>query len=143
MSELACRVPKHGGLYAYIREGFGSWLAFLLAYKEVLFDNPSGLAVKSLTFSRYFVKTFDLCGTPQTLVSLVAVTLIGETYSLLLIIILIIVILLIINKHHHWCCMLLTSSSSSSVSFTFSILFLSFNMSISIMVIITRHGDNL
>ncbi|XP_025114855.1 b(0,+)-type amino acid transporter 1-like isoform X2 [Pomacea canaliculata] len=76
VSELACRVPKHGGLYAYIREGFGSWLAFLLAYKEVLFDNPSGLAVKSLTFSRYFVKTFDLCGTPQTLVSLVAVTLI-------------------------------------------------------------------
>lgn len=74
VAELACRVPKHGGTYAYLREGIGDWLAFLFTWNHVIIAAPAGLAVRSLTFARYLLAMVPhTCGEPQLLVSLIAV----------------------------------------------------------------------
>ncbi|KAL8598646.1 hypothetical protein ACOMHN_013529 [Nucella lapillus] len=75
-AELACRVPKHGCRYAYLKEAFGSWLAFVYTWTSILLLTPSALAVVCLTFSRYFMTMVRMCGTPELPVTLVAVTLI-------------------------------------------------------------------
>nr|KAG5712974.1 hypothetical protein BaRGS_021768 [Batillaria attramentaria] len=76
VAELACRAPHHGGFYAYLRLGFGNWMGFVYTWKAILFDYPSSLAVKSLTFSRYLVSVLNFCGTPELPVQMIAITLI-------------------------------------------------------------------
>ncbi|XP_076462472.1 Y+L amino acid transporter 2-like [Babylonia areolata] len=80
VAELACRVPRHGGSYTYLKEAFGSWLAFVYAWTHILIISPSSLAVKCLTFSRYLVTMLPPCGLPPLAVSVTAVTLIVTLY---------------------------------------------------------------
>ena len=77
MAELSCRVPQNGAIYAYLREGIGPWVGFIYTWFFILITAPSSLAVKSLTFSRYFISMVKLCGIPEMSVQVTAVTLIG------------------------------------------------------------------
>lgn len=75
-------MPKHGGQYAYLKEGLGSWVGFLFTFKLILLDFPAGIAVQAMTFSEYLVNSVQLCGTPGPLVTVTSVTLIGEDLCL-------------------------------------------------------------
>jgi APA family basic amino acid/polyamine antiporter len=52
-SELGAMYPRAGGQYAYLKEAFGPFPAFLFAWVTFLVINGSGIAALSLTFAKY------------------------------------------------------------------------------------------
>ncbi len=58
-SELAERLPRVGGQYAYIREAYNPLFAFLYGWVLLLVIQTGGMAAVTVTFSRYFL---DLSG---------------------------------------------------------------------------------
>jgi APA family basic amino acid/polyamine antiporter len=71
-AELAERVPRVGGQYAYIREAYNPLLAFLYGWVLLLVIQTGGMAAVTVTFSRYFL---DLSGwkLPEAGVAVVAI----------------------------------------------------------------------
>ena len=71
-AELAERVPRVGGQYAYIREAYNPLLAFLYGWVLLLVIQTGGMAAVTVTFSRYFL---DLSGwkLPEAAVATVAI----------------------------------------------------------------------
>src|SRR5204863_3531343 len=55
-SELAARLPKVGGQYAYIREAYHPLLAFLYGWVLLLVTQTGGMAAVTVTFARYFLE---------------------------------------------------------------------------------------
>src|SRR5437762_1658129 len=55
-SELAERLPKVGGQYAYIREAYHPLLAFLYGWTLLLVTQTGGMAAVTVTFARYFLE---------------------------------------------------------------------------------------
>jgi len=53
-AELANRMPKVGGQYAYIREAYDSLLGFLYGWVSILVINAGGTAAVAVTFGKYF-----------------------------------------------------------------------------------------
>jgi len=53
-AELANRVPKVGGQYAYIREAYAPLLGFLYGWVSILVINAGGTAAVAVTFGKYF-----------------------------------------------------------------------------------------
>jgi APA family basic amino acid/polyamine antiporter len=53
-AELANRMPKVGGQYAYIREAYDSRLGFLYGWVSILVINAGGTAAVAVTFGKYF-----------------------------------------------------------------------------------------
>ena len=53
-AELANRMPKVGGQYAYIREAYDSLLGFLYGWVSLLVINAGGTAAVAVTFGKYF-----------------------------------------------------------------------------------------
>jgi APA family basic amino acid/polyamine antiporter len=51
--ELAARVPRVGGGYAYLREGFGAFPAFLYAWALLLMVATGAIAAVAFTFASY------------------------------------------------------------------------------------------
>src|SRR5215831_14854615 len=51
--ELAARIPKVGGGYAYLREGFGAFPAFLYAWALLLMIATGAIAAVAFTFASY------------------------------------------------------------------------------------------
>jgi APA family basic amino acid/polyamine antiporter len=58
-AELAERLPRVGGQYAYIREAYNPLLAFLYGWVLLLVIQTGGMAAVTVTFSRYLI---DLSG---------------------------------------------------------------------------------
>lgn len=56
LAELAGAIPKTGGMYAYIREGWGRLPAFLFGWTELLLVRAAALGAISITFAEYFVR---------------------------------------------------------------------------------------
>ncbi len=56
LAELAGALPKTGGMYVYIREGWGRLPAFLFGWSELLLIRAAALGAISITFSEYFVR---------------------------------------------------------------------------------------
>jgi amino acid transporter len=56
LAELAGALPKTGGMYAYIREGWGRLPAFLFGWTELLLVRAAALGAISITFAEYFVR---------------------------------------------------------------------------------------
>lgn len=52
-AELAARMPKVGGQYAYIREAFHPLLGFLYGWVSLLVINAGGMAAVAVTFAKY------------------------------------------------------------------------------------------
>lgn len=81
-AELAERMPKVGGQYAYLREGFHPVVGFLYGWALLLVINAGGTAAVAVTFGRYAV---ELTGVPLeektvavlTLLALAAVNCLG------------------------------------------------------------------
>jgi APA family basic amino acid/polyamine antiporter len=73
-AELAERLPRVGGQYAYLRDAYNPLLAFLYGWVLLLVIQSGGMAVVAVTFARYFS---ELTGTalPDWFIAIVALAL--------------------------------------------------------------------
>jgi basic amino acid/polyamine antiporter, APA family len=55
-AELAARMPRVGGQYAYLREAFHPAVAFLYGWVLLLVIQTGGMAAVAVTFARYFTE---------------------------------------------------------------------------------------
>ena len=56
-AELAAMYPRSGGLYVYVREGFGRLPAFLLGWTELLVIRASALGAIATVFAEYLLRS--------------------------------------------------------------------------------------
>ena len=56
LAELAGALPKTGGHYVYIREGWGKLPAFLYGWSELIIIRAAALGAISLTFAEYLIR---------------------------------------------------------------------------------------
>ncbi|HEX9394474.1 MAG TPA: amino acid permease, partial [Gemmatimonadales bacterium] len=56
-SELAALYPRSGGVYVYIREGFGRLPAFLFGWTELLLIRASALGAIATPFAEYLLRS--------------------------------------------------------------------------------------
>jgi APA family basic amino acid/polyamine antiporter len=54
-AELAARCPDVGGQYAYLREAYHPWVAFIYGWALLLVTQTGGMAAVAVTFARYFL----------------------------------------------------------------------------------------
>jgi amino acid transporter len=72
-AELAAMYPRTGGMYVYIREGFGRLPAFLFGWAELLVIRPAAFGAISIVSAEYFWRLLgvnggaDLAGLPLSL----------------------------------------------------------------------------
>ncbi len=59
-AELAAMYPRSGGLYVYVREGFGRPAAFLLGWTELLVIRASALGATSTVFAEYLLRSLGM-----------------------------------------------------------------------------------
>jgi basic amino acid/polyamine antiporter, APA family len=52
LAELAAMMPRAGGLYVYLREAFGPWVAFLFGWNELLFNRPASTGAVAIVLAR-------------------------------------------------------------------------------------------
>ena len=55
-AELAARMPRIGGQYAYLREAYHPAVAFLYGWVLLLVIQTGGMAAVAVTFARYFIE---------------------------------------------------------------------------------------
>jgi APA family basic amino acid/polyamine antiporter len=56
VSELASAYPATGGLYAFMREGWGRLGAFLFGWSQITILRAAGLGAIAITFAEYFLR---------------------------------------------------------------------------------------
>jgi amino acid transporter len=59
-AELAALFPRSGGVYVYIREGFGRLPAFLFGWTELLLIRASALGAIATPFAEYLLRSLGL-----------------------------------------------------------------------------------
>ncbi|KAF5894775.1 cystine/glutamate transporter, partial [Clarias magur] len=70
-AELGTCIKKSGGHYTYIMEAFGSHVAFVQLWADIIAIRPAGMAVISLAFGRYVLEPiFMPCGVPELAIKL-------------------------------------------------------------------------
>ncbi|HEV2340922.1 MAG TPA: amino acid permease [Candidatus Acidoferrales bacterium] len=69
-AELAARMPRVGGQYAYIREAYHPALAFLYGWVLLLVIQTGGMAAVAVTFAKYFLELTGLHFSEALLASL-------------------------------------------------------------------------
>src|SRR5262245_36160689 len=60
IAELAGSLPHTGGLYVYLREGWGRLLAFLFGWSELVLIRASALGAISTVFAEYLLRSMGL-----------------------------------------------------------------------------------
>lgn len=70
-AELAARRPSDGGLYAYMRDAFHPFVAFVYGWTLLLVSQSGGMAAAALTFAGYFSPLFGLHVAPTLLAFIV------------------------------------------------------------------------
>jgi len=71
-AELADRMPKVGGQYAYIREAYHPLLGFLYGWSCLLVIHAGGSAAVAVTFAKYF-HVFSRSAIPEKLIAVAVV----------------------------------------------------------------------
>ena len=59
-AELAAMHPRSGGVYVYVREGFGRLAAFLMGWTELLVIRASALGAIATVFGEYLVRSLGM-----------------------------------------------------------------------------------
>jgi APA family basic amino acid/polyamine antiporter len=63
LSEIASAFPRTGGVFAFIKEGFGRLPAFLFGWAEITVIRAAAVGAISITFADYFLRVIG--GDPQ------------------------------------------------------------------------------
>lgn len=58
LSELASAIPRTGGFYAFLREGWGRLPAFLFGWSQLTIVRAASLGAIAITFAEYFVRVW-------------------------------------------------------------------------------------
>ena len=58
LAEVASEVPKTGGIYAFLKEGWGRLPAFLFGWAQLTVVRAAALGAISITFAQYFWRVF-------------------------------------------------------------------------------------
>src|SRR5213595_3675997 len=77
VAELAAMFPRSGGIYVFIREGYGPLPAFLFGWTELLVIRPSALGAIAMIFREYAGKFFNYGDTGTRIVAAAAILLLG------------------------------------------------------------------
>src|SRR5204862_2134194 len=72
-AELATRYPRAGGAYVFLREAYGSRVAFVYGWMSLLVMDPGITAALGLGFSQYLGAALGLPSTLLTPVALAAI----------------------------------------------------------------------
>jgi basic amino acid/polyamine antiporter, APA family len=72
-AELAASNPEAGGLYCYIRDGFGRASAFLYGWCLFLVIASGSVAALARAFSEYFARIFPVSAITQTFVAVLVI----------------------------------------------------------------------
>jgi amino acid transporter len=64
-AELAAMYPRTGGMYVYIREGFGRLPAFLFGWAELLVIRPAALGAIAIVSAEYFWRLMGVDGAAE------------------------------------------------------------------------------
>src|SRR5689334_5755873 len=56
LAEVATAYPKTGGVFVFIREGWGRLSAFLFGWSELVMIRAASLGAVSTTFAEYFIR---------------------------------------------------------------------------------------
>src|SRR6185295_3507119 len=75
LTELAVRHPKTGGLYVFIREGFGNAWAFLFGWANLWVIKPTVIASITSVFALYFCQALGLGKAAELPAGIVAILL--------------------------------------------------------------------
>jgi basic amino acid/polyamine antiporter, APA family len=75
-AELAASNPEAGGLYCYIRDGFGRLAAFLYGWCLFLVIASGSVAALARAFSEYFARVVPVSPLVQTLVAVVVIAIV-------------------------------------------------------------------
>jgi basic amino acid/polyamine antiporter, APA family len=60
LAELAAALPQTGGLYAYLREGWGRLPAFLFGWSELVLIRANALGGIAVVFGEYFLRSLHV-----------------------------------------------------------------------------------
>lgn len=60
LGELAAAMPETGGIYAYLREGWGRLSGFLFGWSQLILIRASALGGIAITFGDYCLRTFGV-----------------------------------------------------------------------------------
>jgi basic amino acid/polyamine antiporter, APA family len=60
LAELAAALPETGGIYAYLREGWGRLPAFLFGWSELILIRASALGGIAVVFGEYLLRSFGI-----------------------------------------------------------------------------------
>jgi len=60
LAELAAALPETGGIYAYLREGWGRMPAFLFGWSELILIRASALGGIAVVFGEYLLRSFGV-----------------------------------------------------------------------------------
>jgi len=71
-AELADRMPKVGGQYAYLREAYHPALGFLSGWASLLVIGSGGAAAVAVTFAKYF-REFAFSAVPENIIAVLVV----------------------------------------------------------------------
>ncbi|HEX6751018.1 MAG TPA: amino acid permease [Longimicrobium sp.] len=77
IAELATMFPRSGGIYVFIREGYGPLPAFLFGWTELLVIRPSALGAIAVLFAEYAGRFFGYGDLGTRLVAAGAILLLG------------------------------------------------------------------
>src|SRR5215471_2934706 len=80
-AEIAGRLPRVGGQYAYMREAYHPLIAFLYGWVLLLVIQTGGMAVVTSIFSRYFIELTGMHA-PKWLVGIITLTVLTITNCL-------------------------------------------------------------
>jgi len=60
LAELASAFPRTGGIFAYIKEGFGRLPAFLFGWAEITVIRAAAVGAIAITFAEYFLRVLGV-----------------------------------------------------------------------------------
>jgi basic amino acid/polyamine antiporter, APA family len=80
--ELGTRFPGAGGVYVYLKEGYGNWLGFLYGWSYLLVITSGAIAGLALAFSTYLGYFIPMNHTWQILTGIIAIVMV-TTFNVL------------------------------------------------------------
>src|SRR6476661_2474124 len=69
LAEIAAALPETGGIYAYLREAWGRWAAFLFGWSELVLIRASALGGIAVVFGEYLLRSFGVDPSSHVLVA--------------------------------------------------------------------------